>query len=135
MLHAENPPIAFAENGLVMAEVMADGSSLTKPSLFIAWTLSLFLISAVLFSEESFVITLLVSHVIWMSVMVALDESDSCPTGDVEVFMPRSNCFQSPLVKTTALLVFMLLIVKRRIDCKLCPVMSWDTCTQTVLKA
>ena len=96
LLHAATPPIVFTENGeqaLVMVGPLAEGSASTNPSLFSTWTLLLPLISALLFQRRGFVITLLMLLAMWMNVTVAQDGSDSCPTGDVEVFMPKNSCF------------------------------------------
>ena len=96
LLHAANPPIVFTDNGgqaLVMVGPLAEDSSSTKPSLVSTWMLSLPLIGALMFQRRAFVLTLLTLFSIWMSVTVAQDGSDSCPIGDVEVFMSKNSCF------------------------------------------
>lgn len=93
-LHAANPPILFTDDGgqaVVMVGPLAEDSSSTKPSLVNTWVLSLPLMGALLFQRRAFVLALLTLFSIWLSVTVAQD--DSCPVGDVEVFMPRNSCF------------------------------------------
>ena len=96
LLHAANPPIVFTDNGgqaSVMVGPLAEDSSSTKPSLASNWVLSLPLMAALMFQRRAFLLALLTLFSIWMSVTVAQDGSDSCPMGDVEVFMPRNSCF------------------------------------------
>lgn len=92
LLHAADPPIVFTDNGgqaLVMVGPLAEDSSSTKPSLFSTWLLSLPLIAALVFQRRIFGVAALTLLSIWMCVTVA---QDSCPSGDVEVLMPRNFC-------------------------------------------
>lgn len=93
LLHAANLPIVFSDNGgkaVVMVSPLAEDSSTVKLSLFSAWMLSLPLIAGLIFQRRAFALVILMLFSIWMSVTVA---QDGCPTGDVEVFMPRNSCF------------------------------------------
>jgi len=89
-MHAANPPIVFGEKALVMVGPLAEDSSSEKLSLFSIWMLSLPLTAALIFQRKAFALVVLMLFSIWMSVTTA---QDSCPFGDVEVFMPRNSCF------------------------------------------
>lgn len=91
--HAANPPISFTDNGeevLIMIGPLAADSSSRKPSLFNTWILSLPLFAGLVFQRRSFAVVTLFLFSIWISVTIA---QDGCPSGDVELFMPRNSCF------------------------------------------
>lgn len=93
LLHAANLPIVFTDSGgqaMVMVGELAEDSSSVQPSLFSSWTLSLPLIAALVFQRKTFAVATLMLFAVWMSVTVA---QDKCPSGDVEVFMPKNSCF------------------------------------------
>lgn len=96
LLHAANPPIVFASDNGGKAAVMVgplaeENSSSAKLSLFSTWLLSLPLTAALVFRRRGFAIaTSLMLLSVWVSVTVA---QNGCPSGDVEVFMPKNSCF------------------------------------------
>jgi len=104
LTHAANPPIVFnsgRDGGLVMVGPLAgDGSS--RPSLCSTWML-LPLIAALTFHRRSFLVVAVVLVSIWIGTTTA---QDNCPTGNVEILVPRNMCFsvsdssKSPLVRT-----------------------------------
>lgn len=91
--HAANPSIVFSDNGgqaLVMVGPLAEDSSSEKLSLYSTWMLSIPLMAGLVFQRRTFAITILMLFSIWMSVTLA---QSGCPSGDVEVFMPKNSCF------------------------------------------
>jgi len=103
--HAANPPIVFSSNrngGLVMVGPLAGDSSSMKQSLCGAWMLLPLL--AVLMTHRRSLIVAVVLVSIWIGTTTAQD--NTCPTGNVEILVPRNICFSvsdsssSPLVRT-----------------------------------
>jgi len=92
LLHAANPPIVFSndrDGGLVMVGPLAEDGSSMKPSLCNSWVL-LPLIATLLSYRRSFLIVAIVLVSMWISMTTA---QDNCPTGNVEVLVPRNICF------------------------------------------
>lgn len=95
LLHAADPPIVFTDhdNGekvSVMVGSLAESSSSVKPSLVSTWLLALPLITGLVFQRKTLTVVMLILFSVWVSVTIA---QDNCPSGDIEVFMPRNSCF------------------------------------------
>lgn len=95
LLHAADPPIVFTDhdNGekvSVMVGSLAESSSSVKPSLVSTWLLALPLITGLVFQRKTLTVVMLILFSVWVSVTAAQDD---CPSGDIEVFMPRNSCF------------------------------------------
>ena len=110
LLHAANPPIVFSsdrDGGLVMVGPLAGDSSSMKPSLCSNTWMLLPLIAALMSHRRSFLIVAVVLVSIWIGTTTA---QDNCPTGNVEILVPRNMCFSvsnsstSPLVRSLNIL-------------------------------